>query len=186
MNLPLTLLYAIAIVLGTYVFVLLAFVKRSTIAFKIIAFYAFGLIMASSFWFLFHSGLLVYFPHLYKTAAPFALLLMPCAYIAIRMLLNNEKKLLPYDLLLFIPGFFYYIQLIPVYMLPVETKLQIIQELHIKPTMFWFSTADGFASGRYYHFFGLVYNFVLLFVTQRVIQRFNRFSSSEIQKDNRP
>lgn len=184
MNLPLTVLHAIAIVLGTYVFYLLAFVRRSTNAFKVIAFYAFGLILASSFWFLFHSGMLDYFPHLYKVAAPFALLLMPCVYISIRMILNNEKNFLFYDLMLFIPGLFYYIQLIPVYLLPYDVKLALIQDLYEDPTLFWFSTADGHASGKYYHLFGLFYNFILLFATQRVIVRFNVNSSKEKRSEN--
>lgn len=73
-----------------------------------------------------NTGSIEQIPHLFKTAAPFNFILPPLAFLYIRAVLEDESRLRKTDIFHFIPFLFFIISYIPFFVLPVDTKLQLI------------------------------------------------------------
>lgn len=186
MSVLLSVLYAVLTILGSYVLIMLLIVKRPNPAFKIDAIYITGLLLASVIWLLYHSGILIHFPHLLKISAPIALIMVPSALIATRLFLYDDKKIRNYEYLLFLPGLFYYIQLIPVFALSAAEKIEIINNSYIDPSYYWYKTNDGILKGSAYHVFSLVYNLVLLMLYFNMLRKYlSSVDFSSLNKEKR-
>ncbi len=84
------------------------------------------LTLASLLAWLISSGLMVHFPHLYRTGNFFALLYIPMVYIYIRKIVK-EEPVLWVDLLHFIPALIYVIDFTLVFLLSSDEKMALIQ-----------------------------------------------------------
>ena len=76
------------------------------------------------------NGLLIYFPHLARTAVLFLLLMSPASYFSIdKGLFKNQfsKK----DGLHLLPAFIYFLNFLPFYILPKGEKIKIIEQMEI-------------------------------------------------------
>ena len=74
-----------------------------------------------------NTGSIEQIPHLFKTAAPFNFILPPLAFLYIRAVLEDESRLRKTDIFHFLPFLFFVASYIPFFVLPVDTKLQLIR-----------------------------------------------------------
>lgn len=84
-------------------------------------FLTFAILLAS----LISSGLMVYFPNLYRTGNFFAFLYVPSIYIYLKIIVK-DKKLIFKDLIHLFPAFLYLVDFMPVFLLPPDQKLALI------------------------------------------------------------
>ena len=76
---------------------------------------------------LIYTGHINELPLLYKTAAPFNLLIAPLAYLYVKSVLFNKKRLAATDFLHFLPFFFSIINYLPFFLMPIAEKKLIVQ-----------------------------------------------------------
>ena len=76
---------------------------------------------------LIYYGWIVNVPYLYKTAAPVNFIFPPLAYLYVRAVLYNEKKLALIDFLHFLPFILFFINYVPFYLIPIAEKKIIVQ-----------------------------------------------------------
>ena len=76
---------------------------------------------------LIYTGQINQIPHLYKTAAPFNFLISPLAYLYVRSVLLNKKKIEIIELLHFIPFILVFINYIPFFLMPINEKSIIVK-----------------------------------------------------------
>ena len=76
---------------------------------------------------LIYTGHINELPLLYKTAAPFNLLIAPLAYLYVKSVLFNKKGLAAIDLLHFLPFSFAIINYLPFFLMPIAEKKLIVQ-----------------------------------------------------------
>lgn len=69
---------------------------------------------------------IVYFPFLYKTPLPFSYLIYPLLYLYVNTILTNKEKISIKDGLHFVPFVIVILDLLPFYLLPSNTKNNII------------------------------------------------------------
>lgn len=86
--------------------------------------------------------LILYFPFLYKTAAPFNYLYFPLGYLYLRILLNNEGQFKIKDLLHIIPFIISIIDLLPFYFMPLNLKSELVNAV-IKDNSIIYLNKDG-------------------------------------------
>ncbi|MEK6479188.1 helix-turn-helix domain-containing protein [Catalinimonas sp. 4WD22] len=77
--------------------------------------------------FLNESGLIIHFPHIFRTGIPSGFLFGPATYLYIRAYPNNEKRNSFYDYLHFLPSVLVLADLIPFHIKPTAEKKEIIQ-----------------------------------------------------------
>ena len=81
------------------------------------------------------TGLLVKFPHLLRISSPFIYIIGPLFYLYVRNGMLGKSKINKIDWLHFIPAVLHFLELIPFYMLDVETKRslasQIVEDINV-------------------------------------------------------
>ena len=78
---------------------------------------------------LLHYNLIHQVPYLFKTAAPLAFAIPALSYLYTRAVLYNETRFRIKDLFHYIPFVVIFFNYLPFYVLPIEEKEKIIQEL---------------------------------------------------------
>jgi len=76
---------------------------------------------------LIYYGLIVNVPYLYKTAAPINFIIPPLAYLYVRAVLYNEKRIAIIDIWHFLPFLLFFINYLPFYLIPIVEKKVIVQ-----------------------------------------------------------
>jgi len=76
---------------------------------------------------LIYYGLIVNVPYLYKTAAPVNFIIPPLAYLYVRAVLYNEKRIAIIDIWHFLPFLLFFINYLPFYLIPIVEKKVIVQ-----------------------------------------------------------
>lgn len=79
--------------------------------------------------FLLFSGMIIQFPHFFRTAAPLHYLWGPLCYLFTRGLLSSDNRFYKTDLLHFIPFVFHLVELIPFYLSSTELKVGILKQM---------------------------------------------------------
>lgn len=72
------------------------------------------------------SELILTVPYLYKTFAPFNLLIPPLGYLYIRAVVQNERKIKWNDFFHFVPFLIFVVSYTPFYLMPINEKLEIV------------------------------------------------------------
>ncbi len=112
---------------GALLGLVLVMKNRNSLAYTFFGFY--NLITAWGFWvsFLLASGLILEYPHFFRTAAPLHYLWGPLSYLFIRNLLRSDNRFYKTDILHFIPFFLHFVELLPFYFSPVEYKIGMLK-----------------------------------------------------------
>lgn len=76
---------------------------------------------------LIYYGLIVNVPYLYKTAAPVNFIIPPLAYLYVRAVLYNEKRIAIIDIWHFLPFLLFFINYLPFYLIAIVEKKVIVQ-----------------------------------------------------------
>jgi AraC-like DNA-binding protein len=76
---------------------------------------------------LIYYGWIVNVPYLYKTAAPINFIIPPLAYLYVRAVLYNEKRIAIIDIWHFLPFLLFFINYLPFYLIPIVEKKVIVQ-----------------------------------------------------------
>lgn len=84
---------------------------------------------AAGAYILLFSGAILEVPHFFKTAAPINLLIPPLAYLYVRSVLYNEKKLKFRDLIHFLPFVIALVGYLPFFFTTALVKLEVIQAI---------------------------------------------------------
>lgn len=148
----------------------------------ILSIYLLFQIWAVVIYLLVNSGLIIKFPHLYKTAAPLSVFTAPLSYLYVRVILYNERKINKKDLFHLIPFVLMFINYTPFYLLPTAEKTTIVQAVVSN-----FNDAFNFKIGMVPDYINFI--FIPLQVTcyvffqWKLIRSFNKVSKQdEIQK----
>ncbi len=106
------------------------------------------------------SGLIVKFPHFFRTASPFIYLIAPSAYLYVRTVLKEEVKFRLFDMLHFIPAIFHFLELSQFYLKSAETKIQILERILVDPD-YSLALKEGILPENWHNFLkailGLIY-----------------------------
>lgn len=86
---------------------------------------------------------ILYVPHLYKTSQPINYIIPPLAYLYVRSIIFNEKKIKLVDLIHFLPSIFIAVNYIPLYISSEKNKLDIIY-LVFSNIWYNYNIKDGF------------------------------------------
>ena len=73
-------------------------------------------------------GWIVNVPYLYKTAAPINFIIPPLAYLYVRAVLYNEKRIAIIDIWHFLPFLLFFINYLPFYLIPIWILLINIRQ----------------------------------------------------------
>lgn len=117
----------------------------------------YSLFLLSYVWW-YQEKLILQLPHLMRSTNPLMFLTMPFFYFFVRNTLNSEDSLRKYDWLHFLPAILHFIDLIPFYLLPIETKLVIAEKLVQDPKQLDL-LAYGFIPGVWINIFRLSLQF---------------------------
>jgi AraC-like DNA-binding protein len=91
------------------------------------------------------TGYFIYFPHLYRTGNLAGLIFIPLMYLYIRQEIS-KRSITGWDFLHFLPALVFAIDFGPIFLLPVEQKLHLIQTEISNPALF-----TQFSQSRFFH-----------------------------------
>jgi AraC-like DNA-binding protein len=122
---------------------------------------------------LIYSGWLAEVPFLLKSGAPVNFLIPPFSYFYIRSVLKDQVKISYTDLFHFIPFILVSINYYPVYSLPLNEKLILIQEI-ISNFSIVYLKAQGFFSDLIISILRMLHALVYLIIQFKMIQSFDK------------
>lgn len=127
-------LLAIALFLAVFtLYVLLESKSKEAKANKILALWlAINGILLLMFY-LFQTQFITYVPWLYRLPSPLYYMFFPMGYLYVRMILNDERKLVLTDTIHFIPAVLHFLEFLPFYLLPLDAKAEILRNDLISP-----------------------------------------------------
>ncbi len=113
--------------IGMMIGLVLVFKNRKSLAYTFFGIYniitAWGFLIS----FLLFSGLILQYPHLFRTAAPLHYLWGPLSYLFIRNLLSSDNRFYKTDILHFLPSIIHFIELIPFYFSSSDIKILLLK-----------------------------------------------------------
>jgi hypothetical protein len=112
---------------GALLGLVLVMKNRNSLAYTFFGFYNLITAWGFSVSFLLASGLILEYPHFFRTAAPLHYLWGPLSYLFIRNLLRSDNRFYKTDILHFIPFFLHFVELLPFYFSPVEYKIGMLK-----------------------------------------------------------
>jgi len=77
--------------------------------------------------YLFQTQFITYVPWLYRVPSPLYYMFFPLGYLYVRMVLNDERKLVLTDAIHFIPALLHFVEFLPYYLLPLNEKVEILR-----------------------------------------------------------
>lgn len=115
--------------IGTMIGLALVFKNRHSLSYTFFGIY--NLITGWGFLisFLLFSGLILQYPHFFRTAAPFHYLWGPLCYLFIRGVLTSDNRFYRTDILHFLPFVIHFIELIPFYFSSSELKIAMLKDM---------------------------------------------------------
>lgn len=119
------------------------------------------------------SGLIIYTPHFYKTAAPINYLLPPLGYLYIRTILKNENRFKKYDWLHFIPFAIVSINYLPLYTMGTTEKSKLVAQL-IEDYSINYTSKDGFLQENLIRLARVIQIPIYLFFQWKLVFDFNK------------
>ena len=122
---------------------------------------------------LIYYGLIVNVPYLYKTAAPINLIIPPLAYLYVRAVLYNEKKIAIIDIWHFLPFLLFFINHLPFYLIPIAEKKVIVQAVTNNLDLTYQYQA-GLLPESYTFAIRLIQSFIYLIFQWKLIVKFKK------------
>ena len=122
---------------------------------------------------LIYYGLIVNVPYLYKTAAPINLIIPPLAYLYVRAVLYNEKKIAIIDIWHFLPFLLFFINHLPFYLIPIAEKKVIVQAVTNNLDLTYQYQA-GLLPESYTFVIRLIQSFIYLIFQWKLIVKFKK------------
>ena len=122
---------------------------------------------------LIYYGLIVNVPHLYKTAAPINFIIPPLAYLYVRAVLYNEKRIAIIDIWHFLPFLLFFINHLPFYLIPIAEKKTIVQAVTDNLDLTYQYQA-GLLPESYTFAIRLIQSFIYLIFQWKLIVKFKK------------
>ena len=122
---------------------------------------------------LIYYGLIVNVPHLYKTAAPINFIIPPLAYLYVRAVLYNEKRIAIIDIWHFLPFRLFFINHLPFYLIPIAEKKTIVQAVTDNLDLTYQYQA-GLLPESYTFVIRLIQSFIYLIFQWKLIVKFKK------------
>jgi AraC-like DNA-binding protein len=122
---------------------------------------------------LIYYGLIVNVPHLYKTAAPINFIIPPLAYLYVRAVLYNEKRIAIIDIWHFLPFLLFFINHLPFYLIPIAEKKTIVQAVTDNLDLTYQYQA-GLLPESYTFVIRLIQSFIYLIFQWKLIVKFKK------------
>ena len=122
---------------------------------------------------LIYYGLIVNVPYLYKTAAPINLIIPPLAYLYVRAVLYNEKRIAIIDIWHFLPFLLFFINHLPFYLIPIAEKKVIVQAVTNNLDLTYQYQA-GLLPESYTFVIRLIQSFIYLIFQWKLIVKFKK------------
>ena len=122
---------------------------------------------------LIYYGLIVNVPYLYKTAAPINFIIPPLAYLYVRAVLYNEKRIAIIDILHFLPFLLFFINHLPFYLIPIAEKKVIVQAVTNNLDLTYQYQA-GLLPESYTFVIRLIQSFIYLIFQWKLIVKFKK------------
>ena len=122
---------------------------------------------------LIYYGLIVNVPYLYKTAAPINFIIPPLAYLYVRAVLYNEKRIAIIDILHFLPFLLFLINHLPFYLIPIAEKKVIVQAVTNNLDLTYQYQA-GLLPESYTFAIRLIQSFIYLIFQWKLIVKFKK------------
>ena len=115
---------------------ILSFVnKEQVFSNRLLGLFLFLLGLQNLIVFLVYTRFMLKIPHIYRVFGPTTLLIMPIGYFYVRSVLRRESRFRKYDWLILIPAILYAINLMPVYLMPSDEKLALVQNYLRNPKL---------------------------------------------------
>ena len=122
---------------------------------------------------LIYYGLIVNVPYLYKTAAPINFIIPPLAYLYVRAVLYNEKRIAIIDIWHFLPFLLFFINHLPFYLIPIAEKKAIVQAVTNNLDLTYQYQA-GLLPESYTFVIRLIQSFIYLIFQWKLIVKFKK------------
>ena len=122
---------------------------------------------------LIYYGLIVNVPYLYKTAAPINFIIPPLAYLYVRAVLYNEKRIAIIDIWHFLPFLLFFINHLPFYLIPIAEKKTIVQAVTDNLDLTYQYQA-GLLPESYTFVIRLIQSFIYLIFQWKLIVKFKK------------
>ena len=122
---------------------------------------------------LIYYGLIVNVPYLYKTAAPINFIIPPLAYLYVRAVLYNEKRIAIIDIWHFLPFLLFFINHLPFYLIPIAEKKVIVQAVTNNLDLTYQYQA-GLLPESYTFVIRLIQSFIYLIFQWKLIVKFKK------------
>jgi AraC-like DNA-binding protein len=122
---------------------------------------------------LIYYGLIVNVPYLYKTAAPVNFIIPPLAYLYVRAVLYNEKRIAIIDIWHFLPFLLFFINYLPFYLIAIVEKKVIVQAVANNLDLTYQYQA-GLLPESYTFVIRLIQSFIYLIFQWKLIVKFKK------------
>ena len=122
---------------------------------------------------LIYYGWIVNVPYLYKTAAPINFIIPPLAYLYVRAVLYNEKRIAIIDIWHFLPFLLFFINYLPFYLIPIAEKKVIVQAV-TNNLYLTYQYQAGLVPESYTFVIRLIQSFIYLIFQWKLIVKFKK------------
>jgi AraC-like DNA-binding protein len=130
----------------------------------------------------FDLGLIKEYPFLLRVFSPISFLGAPIFYLSLRNIVKNIKTFEKADFVHFVPAIFHFLELIPLYILSNQEKLQIIDKFY--PDKYGFILhAHGLIPGTWINFLYLILLIVYFFLVLTLVFNFPHELSKKLKKE---
>lgn len=169
--------------IGTMIGLVLVFKNRKSLAYTYFGVY--NLITAWGFLisFLLASGLILEYPHFFRTAAPFHYLWGPLSYLFIRNLLSSDNRFYKTDFLHFIPFLLHLAELMPFYFTPSDIKVAMLKGMFEQGDRF--GIYEGLLTSYWHSLLKFTQMLIYNLLQWQLLINFNKTKNRSFKKSNR-
>ena len=154
---------------------------------KSLAYTFFGLYNLITAWgflisFLLFSGLIIQYPHFFRTAAPLHYLWGPLSYLFVRNLLSSDNRFYKTDLLHFIPFVIHFVELIPFFLSSAEIKIALLKGMLADGNRF--GVYEGLLTSYWHGFLKFTQMLIYNIFQWKLLISFNKTKNQSFKKSN--
>ncbi len=168
--------------IGTMIGLVLVFKNRKSLAYTYFGVY--NLITAWGFLisFLLASGLILEYPHFFRTAAPFHYLWGPLSYLFIRNLLSSDNRFYKTDFLHFIPFLLHLAELMPFYFTSSDIKVAMLNGMFEQGDRF--GIYEGLLTSYWHSLLKFTQMLIYNLLQWQLLINFNKTKNRSFKKSN--
>lgn len=169
--------------IGAMIGIALVFKNRKSLAYTFFGVY--NLITAWGFLvsFLLASGLILEYPHFFRTAAPLHYLWGPLSYLFIRNLLSSDNRFYKTDFLHFIPFLLHLAELVPFYFSSSDTKVAMLKGMFSEGDRF--GVYEGLLTSYWHSLLKFAQMLIYNLFQWKLFIDFNRTKNKPFKKSNK-